>query len=56
LEGLKEGNHTEDLCMDRRIILKWISNKSVRVYTGFIRLRIGTSGCLVNMVIKFLVP
>jgi hypothetical protein len=36
-----------------RIPLKWISKKYVRVWTGF---RIGTSGGLVKMVMKLLVP
>jgi hypothetical protein len=35
----------EDLSVDGRIILKWILNKyGVRVWAGFIWLRIGSSG------------
>jgi hypothetical protein len=36
-------NHSEDLGVDRRIILEWMK-QGVRVWTVFIRLRIGTSG------------
>jgi hypothetical protein len=51
LEILKGRNKSEDLCVDKRIILEWISKKQVReVWTGFIWLRIGTSGDLSYLV------
>jgi hypothetical protein len=46
-EDLKERDQQEDLDPGRRIILKCISKKQdVKVWTGFIWLRIGTSGRL----------
>jgi hypothetical protein len=48
LSGKSEGrDHSEDLGVDRRIILEWILGKWGRkTWTGFIWLRIGTSGGL----------
>jgi len=47
LENLKRGYHLEELSVDGRIILKLISEKRGRkLWTGFIWLRIGTSGGL----------
>jgi len=38
-------NHLEEPGVDGRIILRWIFRKwDVRAWTGFIQLRIGTSG------------
>jgi hypothetical protein len=35
-QNLKGRDHLEDLCVDEKIILKWILNKhGVRVWTGF---------------------
>jgi hypothetical protein len=46
-EGLKGGNHPQDLGIDGKIILKCISGKQGRkVCTGCIWLRIGTSAGL----------
>jgi hypothetical protein len=43
----KERNHYENLDVGRRTILKWIyEKKDGVVWTGFIWLRIGTSGWL----------
>jgi hypothetical protein len=45
LENLTGRNHVEDLGVDGKIILNWILGKKPgRVWTGFIWLRIGTSG------------
>jgi hypothetical protein len=45
MENFKGRDHSEDLGVDGRIILEWISGKQDRkVWTGFIWLRIGTSG------------
>jgi hypothetical protein len=48
LDGnLKERDHSEDLGVDGRTILEWILRKQAwGVQTGFIWLRIGTSGGL----------
>jgi hypothetical protein len=48
LVGKPEGrDHSEDLDIDRRIILEWILGKwGERLWTGFIWLRIGTSARL----------
>jgi hypothetical protein len=41
-----EGDHLEAPGVDGRIILKWILDKrDVGAWTGWIWLRIGTSGC-----------
>jgi hypothetical protein len=41
----RERGHSEDIGIDGRIILKFISKKSVvRAWTGFMWRRIGTSG------------
>jgi hypothetical protein len=51
LESLKGRDQLEHTSTDGRIILKWISRKlGEKLFTGFIWLRIGTSGRLVNMV------
>ena len=43
--GLVERDHFENLCLEGRIILKWISKKwDVEAWTGVISLRIGTGG------------
>jgi hypothetical protein len=43
-ENLKGRDHSEDLCVKVRKILKWILGKhDGKMWTGFIRLRIGTS-------------
>jgi hypothetical protein len=45
LENLKVRDHTEDLGTDGRIISEWILGKEgVKVWTGFLSLRIGTGG------------
>jgi hypothetical protein len=47
-ENMKGRNHKEDLDIDGMTVLKWILKKDdVRVWTGFIWLRVGTSGGLV---------
>jgi hypothetical protein len=44
---MKGRDHVEDLGVDVRIILEWILQEKVwRMWTGFISLRIGTSGRL----------
>jgi hypothetical protein len=46
-ENLKVRDQSEDLHVDGRIILEWILVKYIgKVWTGFIWLRIGTSGGL----------
>jgi hypothetical protein len=46
-EDLKGRDHSEDLGVDGKIILEWISEKyGGKVWTGCIWLRIGTSGGL----------
>jgi hypothetical protein len=47
LGSVKGRDHSEDLGIDGRIILKWIARKkSGSVWTGLIWLRIGTAGGL----------
>jgi len=47
LENQKGRDHSEDLGVDRKVILEWILMKQGgKLWTGFIRLRIGTSGGL----------
>jgi hypothetical protein len=44
---IKRKDHSRDLCIDGRIIMKWIfMEQGVGIRTGFIRLRIGTGGGL----------
>jgi hypothetical protein len=48
-ENLKESDNFEDVDVDGRIILEWILGKQgKKVWTGFIWLRIGTSGALLR--------
>jgi hypothetical protein len=45
--NLKEGDHSEDPGIDKRIILRWICRKwDGGVWTGLMWLRIGTGGGL----------
>jgi hypothetical protein len=44
--NLRERDHSEDLDVYRRIIIKWIFKKWDGAQTGFIWLRIGTGGGL----------
>jgi hypothetical protein len=44
-----------EIGIDGKIILKW-TLKNQDVITGFIQLRIGSSGTLVNMVMNLQVP
>jgi hypothetical protein len=47
LENLKGRDHFKDLGVDGKVILEWILRKRCgNVWTGFIWLRIGTSGGL----------
>jgi hypothetical protein len=47
LENLKGRDHSEDLSVDGRIILKWICGKnSLGMWIEFIWLRIGTGSGL----------
>jgi hypothetical protein len=47
LENLKGRDHLVDIGVDRRFLLKWILKKQgARMWTGFIWLRIGSSGGL----------
>jgi hypothetical protein len=47
VRNLKGRSHSEDLDIDGNIILEWILGKhSGKLWTGFIWLRIGTSGGL----------
>jgi len=47
LENLNGTDHAEEMGVDGKIILEWICRKQGgRVWSGFIWLRIGTSGGL----------
>jgi hypothetical protein len=44
-ENLKERNHLRQVCINGMLIFKWILSKvDVKLRTGFIWFRIGTSG------------
>jgi hypothetical protein len=44
-EDPKERDHSEDVDVGKRVILDWIlKNYVVRAWSGFIWLRVGTSG------------
>jgi DUF1009 family protein len=43
---VRERDHLEDLAIDVRIIIKWISKKQEGMETGLMWLRIGTGGGL----------
>jgi hypothetical protein len=45
-KNLNKRNHFQYLCIEGKIILKWIFKNMGRVWTGFISLRIGTSSKL----------
>jgi len=55
---VKESNHSDDVRIGGRIILKWILKKeSGRVWTGILRLVIGTRDVLyINTAMKLWVP
>jgi hypothetical protein len=57
-ESLRGSDHSEDLCVDGKIILEWILGKWVwKVSAGFIWLRFGDRWqVLVNLVLNFRVP
>jgi hypothetical protein len=47
LESVKGRDHSEELGVDGKILLAWILGKQGgKVWTGFVWLRIGTSGRL----------
>jgi hypothetical protein len=47
LVNLKGRDHSEDLGVDRKIILEWVLGKyGAKLWTQFIWLRIGTNGGL----------
>jgi hypothetical protein len=46
-ENLKEKDHFEDLDIDR-IILRWIMENGMRIWAGFIWLRMGLSSGLLQ--------
>jgi hypothetical protein len=52
-EILKERDHLENLGVNGRIMFKSIRNRTTNVWTGFISLRIGTSGSLGRVVMNF---
>ena len=56
--NLRDEDHLEDPGVDGRIILEWMFRKwGVRVWTGFMSLRIGTGGgAVVNAVMNLRVP
>jgi hypothetical protein len=57
LESLKGRDHSENLGVDERIILKWILRKLCgSVWIGFVWLRIGTGDELMNSVMNLRVP
>jgi len=44
-ENLKARDHSEELCVDERIILEWIFGKwGGRLWNGYIWLKLGTNG------------
>jgi hypothetical protein len=47
LVNLKGRHHLEDLGIDRKVMLEWILGKlGEKLWDGFIRLKVGTSGRL----------
>jgi hypothetical protein len=46
VEKLRDGATWNNKAFEGRIILKWIFEKCVRVWTGFLLLRLGTGGGL----------
>jgi hypothetical protein len=55
--NLKGRDHLGELGVDGRLTLKWIlKEEGLKMWTGFISLRLGTSGALVFKVTKLRFP